>query len=97
MKAITEKEIKTKSGEILPAGSPISFVGEDAPNICLIQGKRTEPYRIRITSAFTPPSMEELEEYASDSVCQSILGNNVEPDGYDEHGSPSWLLALQLI
>lgn len=97
MNAKTEKEIKTKSGEILPKGSPVSFIGEDAPNLCLVKGNRLEPYRVRITSAFHAPSMEELEEYASDSVCQSILGENVEPDGYDEHGSPSWLLALQMI
>jgi hypothetical protein len=97
MKAITEKEIKTKSGEILPIGSPVSFMGEDSPHLCLVKGQRPEPYRIRISSVFTPPNAEELEEQANDGVCDSILGERVEPDGYDEHGSPSWLLALRLI
>lgn len=97
MNAKTEKEIKTKSGEILPKGSPVTFLGEKAPHLCLVQGNRAEPYKIRITSAFESPSMEELEEQSNDGVCDSILGERVEPDGYDEHGSPSWLLAMQLI
>lgn len=41
------------------------------------------------------PSLEELEEY--DSIVPSILGNDVEPDGYDEYGSPSWMIALGFI
>lgn len=97
MKAKTEKSVTTKSGEVLPKGSPVSFVGEDAPHVCLVQGVRLEPYRVRITSVFQSPSLEELEEQSNDGVCDSILGERVEPDGYDEHGSPSWLLALQLI
>lgn len=97
MNAKTEKAIKVKSGEILPKGSRVSFVGESAPHVCLVTGQRPEPYRVRITSAFRAPSIEALEEQSNDGVCDSILGERVEPDGYDEHGSPSWLLALQMI
>jgi hypothetical protein len=47
---------------------------------------------------FTPPAIAELagEEFHS-GACQSVLGETVEPDGIDEHGSPSWLMALALV
>jgi hypothetical protein len=40
------------------------------------------------------PSMAKIEQWCSDSVCTTPLGNRVEPDGYDHHGCPSWLLIL---
>jgi len=43
------------------------------------------------------PSMRQLEEWTFDSVCESLLGETVEPDGYSSDGAPSWLLALGLI
>ena len=44
-----------------------------------------------------PPGMRTLERYSMDSVCKSIYGKRVEPDGWDADGSPSWLLALGII
>lgn len=96
MNAITQKQVKLKTGDILLKGLPVSFV-QDRPDICLVRGDRAEPYKIRISSAFNPPSVQELEEQSNDGVCDSVLGERVEPDGWDEHGSPSWLLALGLI
>ena len=92
----TQKEIKLKTGETLPKGLAVSFIPENWSR-CLVQGSRIEPYRVRISSAFKTPSMEELEEWVNDGVCESIAGERVEPDGWDEHGSPSWLLAMGLI
>jgi hypothetical protein len=43
------------------------------------------------------PEFDELEEMGMDGDCESVLGNSVEPDGYDEYGAPSWLLAFGLI
>jgi alpha-amylase/alpha-mannosidase (GH57 family) len=43
------------------------------------------------------PDTDQLTEWVHDSMCESILGENVEPDGIDEHGSPSWLLAMGMI
>ena len=43
------------------------------------------------------PSMEELEEYVFDSICESTDGCMTEPDGMCEHGHPSWLLHMGLI
>jgi hypothetical protein len=43
------------------------------------------------------PSQKKLEWWAFDSVCKSVFGTDVEPDGWSYDGSPSWLLALGLI
>lgn len=43
------------------------------------------------------PSMDELEEWASDSVVDTPTGYSVEPDGCGPDGVPSWLRCLGLI
>lgn len=42
------------------------------------------------------PSVEQLEAWADDGVCEATDGCTVESDGYCEHGCPSWLLKLGL-
>jgi hypothetical protein len=37
------------------------------------------------------------ERATGDSACEATDGCWVEPDGYCEHGCPSWLLKLGLI
>jgi hypothetical protein len=44
-----------------------------------------------------PPQPKTLRKWSQDSVCKSLLGHKVEPDGYDHHGAPSWSLVLGLI
>jgi hypothetical protein len=96
MSITSEKSFKLKTGETIPSGLPVKFI-EGTPSRCLVYGNRETPYRVRVTSAFRVPKMDELEEWAYDSVVNSVAGERVEPDGYDEHGSPSWLLVLGLI
>jgi hypothetical protein len=43
------------------------------------------------------PSMRKLSWWSFDSVAKSVFGTDVEPDGWSYDGSPSWLLALNLI
>jgi len=43
------------------------------------------------------PSFEEIEMWVYDSVCESVTGHTVEPDGYGPDDSPSWLIILGLI
>ena len=43
------------------------------------------------------PSFEQLKAAVFDSVCPSITGDTVEPDGYGPDGAPSWLLLLGAI
>ena len=95
-KAHTERELKMKDGTTVPKGCPVQFI-KDKPWLCYVQGERHDAYRVRVKNAFNPPSVEELEEAVSDGACDSVLGNRVEPDGWDSDGSPSWLLALGLI
>ena len=91
----TEKSIKLKTGATIPAGLPVTFL-QDSPSRCLVRDGSLE-YRVRVTSAFHAPEMDELEEANNDGVCPSIGGEQVEPDGWDSNGAPSWLLALGLI
>ena len=43
------------------------------------------------------PTIEDLEEWISDAVAEATDGCIVEPDGYCEHGCPSWLIELGYI
>lgn len=43
------------------------------------------------------PALHELEQWVSDSVCESPTGHTVEPDGAGPDGVPSWLVCLGLI
>ena len=43
------------------------------------------------------PDEEELERLVCDSICPSITGDNVEPDGCGPDGAPSWMLVLGLV
>lgn len=92
----TEKPIKLKDGSTLPAGLPVSFIPA-SPRTCNVHCDRDKPVHVRITSAFISPTMDEIEDAVCDSVCLSIGGETVEPDGWDSNGAPSWLLALGLI
>ena len=43
------------------------------------------------------PTIEELNYMAFDGVVEATDGCLVEPDGWCEHGHPSWLIKLGLI
>lgn len=43
------------------------------------------------------PTMEEVEDWVHDSVCDTPTGHQVEPDGEGPDGVPSWLRLLGLI
>ena len=93
----TQKEIKLKDGSTLAKGLPVTFIaGKDSR--CLVHSPaHPEPLQVRITSAFKAPSMASLERWSMDSVCKSVTGKRVEPDGHGSDGSPSWLLVFGLI
>jgi len=53
---------------------------------------------IKKCTGFTKmPSEATMERWMFDGVAKSITGKRVEPDGFGEDGSPSWLVALGLI
>lgn len=43
------------------------------------------------------PSLEELEDWNADGICETPTGYVVEPDGQGPDDSPSWLRCLGLI
>jgi len=43
------------------------------------------------------PTIEQLMEWSDDGVAEATDGCRVEPDGYCEHGCPSWLIELGYI
>lgn len=50
-----------------------------------------------MVSGFTKPSIVTMEKWSSEGYARTPTGKKVEPDGYAEDGSPSWLLALGYI
>ena len=49
------------------------------------------------TPTVPTPTLEELESAVFDGYCEATDGCSTDPDGYCEHGHPSWLLRLGLI
>jgi len=43
------------------------------------------------------PSIKTLEKWVQDGIAKATDGCEVEPDGYCQHGKPSWLIELGLI
>jgi hypothetical protein len=94
---ITKRPIKLRDGtEVLPgctvtweAGKATIHTGEKNLRVSGCAAARALGIQI--------PTIEDLEEWNGDGVCESVLGETVEPDGIDEHGSPSWLLVMGLI
>lgn len=53
--------------------------------------------KLGIYFGYRIPSETTLYRWMSDCICKSVTGKTVEPDGYGDDNSPSWLLALGLI
>ena len=52
----------------------------------------------KLTKFIKQPSLSTIEKWESDrGMCKTILGAVTEPDGYDQYGSPSWMLVLGVI
>lgn len=107
MKTTTKKSFTSKKGTAINKGErvTVSFTvkgkasQEFLPNYVRI---RTEDGRSIITRNFKGagirvPSMRALEHWACDSVCESVFGSVIEPDGWDSEGSPSWLLVFGIV
>ncbi len=43
------------------------------------------------------PSLDTIAEWMGDSICETVTGEIIEPDGVGSDGAPSWLLALGLM
>lgn len=89
---------KLKSGERVPVGCDLTWTGRGGAQV------EYEGRTIKISAKTAAkvlevdfPSDEDLARWVCDSLVYSVMGEQVEPDGYDCYGSPSWLLALGII
>lgn len=102
---IAKASILLKSGTIIHKGSKIEVVWDSETSVTSasvkVDGKQMEKrFSNRAIVALLGkkiPSEPTLSRWNKDGYCKTILGNKTEPDGRDEHGSPSWLLAMGLI
>ena len=94
------KELKTKSGQVFPPGFTFYVrVNEDRPTVANLT---IEDFTIKLPSKklyayfeeFDEITMEMLEEAMYDGRCLSLTGDTVEPDGWDDQGFPSMLMAV---
>jgi len=95
---ITTNDIKLKSGDVIAAGEA-TIQWQDGAAYCHWAGAKYRISRLSAAKALgiEQPSMDELEHMVYDGIALSIMGHNVEPDGIDPDGSPSWLMALGMI
>ena len=107
MKTTTKKSFTSKKGITINEGERVSVsfdvkrksTGEPFAQYIRLT---TEDGRRFVTSklkgaGIRVPSMKQLERWVCDSVCDSVFGSQVEPDGWDSEGSPSLLLAFCLV
>ena len=107
-----KQDVKLKDGRTYSKGSPIEvkFFGnkDNGHKICEINvldstDMSTTTFKIsisklpQIASGFTKPSLQTLEKWNDEGYAKTPTGKKVEPDGYADDGSPSWLLALGYI
>jgi hypothetical protein len=102
MKCELKKEIKKKSGEVIPAGTSLHvYVERENP---MVAWAENASFKVRLPSAslqkyfdeFDEFGMDELEEAMFDGICPSLTGESIEPDGWDSEGFPSILIASGL-
>lgn len=92
----TEKAIKLKDDQgTIPDGADLRWHPQKSGLCYVMHAGRERP--VRVTSAFKTPSMEELEDWNGDGVCETPTGFRTEPDGHGEDGSPSWLMVMGLV
>ena len=91
-----EKDLVLKSGTVFRKGT-VFEMSPGYKDAMVILNPGPLQYKVRYTSVFEVPSIEQLHEWNFDSVCETPLENQVEPDGTDEHGFPSWRRILGFI
>ncbi len=90
-----------KDGSVLPKGVSVDvFILEDRPTVAILKDGSRE---IKIRAANLHRYFKEFkpcvasERMATASIVPSLTGAKVEPDGWDEFGFPSILLAAGMI
>lgn len=91
------REIKLKSGEVIPQGTLLEIKPSDSNSACIANWNGKE-LKLRYSAVKKAPSLRTIQRWVIfDCVAKSIAGKRVEPDGHDEFGFPAWSLALGVI
>ena len=105
MKGTLKKELRLQSGRSFTVGEVFEIIPptRNHPTTSFIVLDIEKQLRIptatlgKYFKEFDVITMRELEKGSFDSICKSMTGIDVEPDGWDEHGFPSMLLAMGMI
>ena len=63
----------------------------------VVRDHDTVPEPIKAARTVRPPSVATMTRWLNDGVAKATDGCQVEPDGYCEHGKPSWIIKMGLI
>lgn len=106
---ITKQDITSKKGVTVAKGAEVtlswkSSSGAEQPQLTRITDSSGNTVAVRtanldkyVSGISKAPSIKTLEKWSDDGVAKSVLGAKVEPDGWDDDESPSWMLAMGLI
>ena len=97
MKKKLYKDITLKSGGLLPKGSIVEIQPSALLPLLASVEIDGQAYTLKYKSVIKPPIVKTLEKWEYEGFSKTIAGKKTEPDGYDEDGFPSWLLALGYI
>ena len=107
MKTTSTANIRLKDGRLFKPGTSFKIIpSPDRPDygVLCFPSKGGSSFRLpyhRLPLYFKNDihliTQQEIESALMHSFCPSITGEDVEPDGHDSHGFPSWLLALGMI
>lgn len=106
MITISRTQIRFKDGSVWEKGTMVEItVNRMTPHIAqlALPGDETPPRKVRSMNLyiwfdeFIEITEDVIQEAVMDGTCPSLLGDDVEPDGWDSAGFPSAMLAYGII
>jgi len=88
----SQKPVTMKDGTVVDKGAKVTFIAGNHTQ-CILHGAARD-YTVRITSAFKVPGQRSIARWSWDSVCKTVTGQKIEPDGVGSDNAPSWMLVL---
>ena len=95
----SNKQVIARPGDCLEVLPP----HRNNPTICFVIAGIEDQFKMSTAKLgnffkeFEKISMHDLQEAVMDGTCDSMTGQMVEPDGWDQKGFPSKLLAMGMI
>jgi len=99
-----KREIRLKTGEIVPAGTRVTVEYDpDDPSLAIlkVEGKNA-PVKVSTIHLHAylekyqmPPARSELRRWVAEGTSETPTGKKAPADGWAKDGSPAWTLVLQ--